>query len=463
MSFFAALAPLGKRRFQQVPDRDEPGNIEPCTTSPASEVDAFDPDSMHGETVTSPGVVSGGLFATENQSGWRGRAPSPPPAAAAITRKEVAEVKRARRGPKADAEQAVGAFIARQPDYQRLTPHIHQQMLDMIVKFGLQFQGRALESFLFADGPMLDFCRNIARFNGTNLAPVKRSKLKMLKTLANECDEYFFCDACCDPSDLSVRDIGNITLTKRGKHNLLMHIDTDEEGMSHKLESLCRDQTSDVLSKLFEFSRKLPEQVKIANLCMDKKKLAHEKSKEQMREQRKVMVERGQCTDEKKAQNMLRGATQFLNRGLFPEIKTSDGAVAKHKDGTPKTRPAIEMAVLANPGKSKQQIYNRGVTSYANEPVHHAMELQRSAVTFRMKSMGMSYLEAHKVVGQSQGIKLAALFGLDEDDPNFVQTLAEICFNQAKGIECFGDQMQQQQEVEEQSAVQAFPPQALRM
>ena len=77
--------------------------------------------------------------------------------------------------------------------------------------------------------------------------------------------------------------------------------------------------------------------------------------------------------------------------------------------------------------------------------------------------MGMSYLEAHKVVGQSQGIKLAALFGLDEDDPNFVQTLAEICFNQAKGIECFGDQMQQQQEVEEQSAVQAFPPQALRM
>ena len=136
MSFFTALAPLGKRRFQQVPDRDDRGNIEPCTPSPASEVDAFDPDSMDGETVTSPGVVSGGLLATAHQSGRRGRAPSPPPAAAAITRKEVAEVKRARRGPKADAEQAVGAFIARQPDYQRLTPHIHQQMLDMIVKFG---------------------------------------------------------------------------------------------------------------------------------------------------------------------------------------------------------------------------------------------------------------------------------------------------------------------------------------
>ena len=67
------------------------------------------------------------------------------------------------------------------------------------------------------------------------------------------------------------------------------------------------------------------------------------------------------------------------------------------------------------------------------------------------------------MVGQSQGIKLAALFGLDEDDPNFVQTLAEICFNQAKGIECFGDEMQQQQEVEEQSAVQAFPPHGLRI
>ena len=113
---------------------------------------------------------------------------------------------------------------------------------------------------------MLDFCRNIALFNGTNLAPVKRSKLKMLKTLTKGSNEYLFCDACCIPSDLSVCDIGNITLTKRGKHNLLMHIATDEEGMSHKLESLCRDQTSDVLSQLFAFDRKLPEQVKIENL-----------------------------------------------------------------------------------------------------------------------------------------------------------------------------------------------------
>ena len=46
MSFFAALAPLGKRRFQQVPDRDDRDDIEPCMPSPASEVDDFDPDSM---------------------------------------------------------------------------------------------------------------------------------------------------------------------------------------------------------------------------------------------------------------------------------------------------------------------------------------------------------------------------------------------------------------------------------
>ena len=124
------------------------------------------------------------------------------------------------------------------------------------------------------------------------------------------------------------------------------------------------------------------------------------------------------------------------------QVKMADGTVATRKGGTPKTMTAIDMALLANPGKTKKSIYSRGVTSFANEPIHHAMELQRSAVTFKMQN-GASYMDAHKQVGQSNGINMGALFGL-EDDPDCVKKIADICFNPAKGIEFFGENMQQE-------------------
>jgi hypothetical protein len=37
---------------------------------------------------------------------------------------------------------------------------------------------------------------------------------------------------------------------QKGKHNLLMHIHTEEEDMPHSLEKICRDKASDVMTKL---------------------------------------------------------------------------------------------------------------------------------------------------------------------------------------------------------------------
>ena len=357
--------------------------------------------------------------------------------------------KKARLIKKADEEQALCKYIEMQPYYKQLNAHMEKEILDMIVQVGRKFEkkeGKVLYDFLFKEGSMHDFCRVVSEINRSKLAAVKRSKMKMLRTLPNEGNEYYVCDTVADAQDLSVRHIASVTLTVKGKHNLLMHIDTEtnsEDGhMSHKLEESCRTQASEVLTKLAELSSKLHDSVNLASMCMDQKKIAYEKSKKQMREQKQIMLTQAEGLSEQKASRMLQGASVQLFKGLFPEVKMADGTVATRKDGTPKTMTAIDMALLANPGKTKKSIYSKGVCAIANEPIHHAMELQRSAVTFKMQN-GASYMDAHKQVGQSNGINMGALFGL-EDDPDCVKKIADICFNPAKGIEFFGENMQQE-------------------
>jgi len=49
-----------------------------------------------------------------------------------------------------------------------------------------------------------------------------------------------------------------------------------------------------------------------------------------------------------------RGAAQFLNRGLFPEKPLADGRASKRK-----TYAGIDMVLMANPEKTKSQIWSR--------------------------------------------------------------------------------------------------------
>jgi len=335
-----------------------------------------------------------------------------------------------RGGPKTEDEQALKEFIAKQPYYQTLSKHIVQQKLDELVNIGLKFNGCGLKMLFFSDGPMIDFCCMIALYNGARKLVVKKSKMKMLKTWVNQHGEYYTCDS-------ELLSAANITLTVKGKHNLLMHIETEEgDDNSHALETLCRNSASDVMRKLSEFSCSLQAGVETVNQCTHKTKTTEEKNQEQNRQQRKIMCDKHGCS-EKQAGQKLRGAAKLLYEGLFPEKKS------KRKNGKPKMHTAVEMVLMANPGKTKKQIHSRGITKFANEPVLHANLLQRSAVTYKM-SKGMDHRKAHMEVGQSNGIDLMALFGFDKDanDQTSTQELAKLCFDKVTGFEHFGRQQQ---------------------
>lgn len=344
--------------------------------------------------------------------------------------------KRAKNGPK-NKQQALREYVVKQPAFQTLTHHIPKEKAEELLAIGLQLQGQGLEIF-FNDGPFVDFCETIALFNGSSKKIVKRSKLKMLNTWTNRNNEHYEYRGDLRPEIVTVRDVGNIVLTAKGKHNLLMHIDTEEEGLAHSLENMCRNLSSDVMTKLFEFSRSLPSQVETVNKYLDLTKATHEKSKQQMREQTKILEERQGCSSGQ-ARRSLQGDAQFLYRGLFPEKKDCDGNTIYRKDNTPITYTAAEMVMKANPQiKSKQQVYSRSIMAFANEPIINATFLQRSAVTARMKR-GEDHRTAHKAVGESKGINLALLFGIPEDDHD---QLADLSFNKSTGIEIFGREQQ---------------------
>ena len=344
--------------------------------------------------------------------------------------------KRGQNGPK-NKQQALREYVVNQPAFQTLTQHIPKEKAEELLAIGLRFQGQGLEIF-FDDGPFLDFCETIALFNGSSKKIVKRSKLKMLKTWTNRNNEHYEYRGGLRPEIGTVRDVGNIVLTAKGKHNLLMHIDTEEEGLAHSLENMCRNLSSDVMTKLFEFSRSLPSQVETVNKYLDLTKTTHEKSKQQMREQMKILEERQGCSSGQ-ARRSLQGDAQFLYRGLFPAKKDRDGGTMYRKDKTPVTFTAAEMVMKANPQiKSKQQVYSRSIMAFANEPIIHATLLQRTAVTARM-NRGEDHRAAHKAVGESKGINLALLFGIPEDDHD---QLADLSFNKTTGIELFGREQQ---------------------
>ncbi len=345
--------------------------------------------------------------------------------------------KRGQYGPK-NKQQALREYVVKQPAFQTLTQHIPKEKAEELLAIGLRFQGQGLEIF-FVDGPFLDFCETIALFNCTSKCIVKRSKLKMLKTWTNRNNEHYeYIGDTPQPQVFTARDVGNIVLKVKGKHNLLMHIDIEEEGLAHSLENMCRNLSSDVMTKLFEFSRSLPSQVETVNKCLDKRKSTHEKSKQQMREQIKILEERQGCSSGQ-ARRSLQGDAQFLYRGLFPAKKDRDGGTMYRKDKTPVTFTAAEMVMKANPQiKSKQQVYSRSIMEFANEPIIHATLLQRTAVTARM-NRGEDHRAAHKAVGESKGINLALLFGIPEDDHD---QLADLSFNKTTGIELFGREQQ---------------------
>jgi hypothetical protein len=344
-------------------------------------------------------------------------------------------------GPK-NKQQATREYVSQQPEFQNLIQHISQEKVQALLdKIGLRFQGQGLE-ILFADGPFLDFCVMIAKFNGTKSVIVRNSKFKMLQTWANRDNEHYDYVGGQRPQVLTMRDMGNIVLTVKGKHNLLMHIDIEEEDMPHSLENICRDKASDVMTKLFELSRSLPSHLETVNKYLKTRNETQEKSKEQFREQIKIMAER-HGVGSMQALRSLQSDAQLLYRGLFPPKKNPDGTTVFRKDGkTPVTHTAAEMVLIANPQmESKKQVYSRSITAFANEPILDATRLQRTAVTARMKQ-GMDHRAAHKAVGESKGINLALLFGVPEDD---VKQLADLSFNKTKGIELFDSTSKREQ------------------
>ena len=329
--------------------------------------------------------------------------------------------KKTRSGPKAEEEQALRTVIGRKPTAEmisrRIGPNLFDRLLD-ICNIGRKFEGSGLRKFLFEPGPMPEFCATIARFNSTECKDVKKSKMKMLKTWQNDNKQFF---------DYDPANPKSIILTVTGKHNLLMHIDTEEDGMSHDMENLFRNELSTHLQDVLELSDDLPRQFMTASNNYETKKARHEDGKVQQRRQRQLMVKHGQAENDMKAMRKLQGATPILSRGLFP------------KKPSGKTYSAVEMVLMANPEKTRKQIYSRTVTAHANEPVLHAMLLQRTAVTFRM-SQGEDYRKAHESVADSGGIDLMALCGLDKNDPASIQKLADLSYNKVAGIEHFGQQ-----------------------
>jgi hypothetical protein len=341
--------------------------------------------------------------------------------------------KQARSGPKADGRSsleklAVRTYIEKQPTSELLSKRIGLKLFDKLLDIGLKCDGNGLKNFAFEDGPMLNFCTEIAHFNRTNLKHVKMSKMKMLETWQNVNDEFYFLS---DPAD--AKSPNNITLTVKGKHSLLMHIDTKEAAMSHELESIFRNLLSGLITEAAaEFCcRHLPKHVETANHNFDNIRVRHLDIKEEQRQQRHLIMT-SQGKTEAQASRCLQGATRLLSQGLFPKKKLPDGSPSD------KTYSAVEMAMMANPGTTKPQIFRKSVTSFANEPVLHAMSLQRSAVTYRMSKKKEDYFTAHQKVGGSGGMDLMRLFGLDEDDPEAVAELADLSYNKVAGIEHFG-------------------------
>jgi hypothetical protein len=341
--------------------------------------------------------------------------------------------KRGQYGPK-NKQQALREYVVKQPAFQTLTQHIPKEKAEELLAIGLRFQGQGLE-ILFADGPFLDFCVMIAKFNGTKSVIVRNSKFKMLQTWANRDNEHYDYVGGQRPQVLTMRDMGNIVLTVKGKH-------IEEEDMPHSLENICRDKASDVMTKLFELSRSLPSHLETVNKYLKTRNETQEKSKEQFREQIKIMAER-HGVGSMQALRSLQSDAQLLYRGLFPPKKNPDGTTVFRKDGkTPVTHTAAEMVLIANPQmESKKQVYSRSITAFANEPILDATRLQRTAVTARMKQ-GMDHRAAHKAVGESKGINLALLFGVPEDD---VKQLADLSFNKTKGIELFDSTSKREQ------------------
>lgn len=178
--------------------------------------------------------------------------------------------------------------------------------------------------------------------------------------------------------------------------------------------------------------------------CRVLAKKAHDQSIEQFRRQNKILCKK-EGTTESQAKNKVRGASQSLYRGLFPEKTKPGGSPVFRKNGSPVTYTAFEMAQPAS-GKSKQQNYRKGLTETANEPVFHAQLLQRSDMTYRMSALNQDYLIAAKEVGASKGIDMMALCGLDKTDPDSTEKLALLSFDKVTGIEHFGKQKQQQQQ-----------------
>jgi len=337
-------------------------------------------------------------------------------------------------------------YVEKQPEYQTLiTAGVANDVLKMIMEVGMKMEGQGLE-VLFEEGSMNEFCHAIAAINRSLPKEVKKSKMKMVKKWKEQgnAQRYFTLD---EGAKLAA---SNIRLTVNGKKNLLMHIDADAEGLSHDIEAKFRDETADVINKVRHFSRGLRSHVQMANECRVANKQVHEESKKQFRQQTKLLCEKEGLT-EKEAMNKLRGLQQFLNRGLFPEKKTPAGERVVRKDGTVVTHTAIEMAQAAT-GKTKVALYKRGLSEIANEPVHHAQHLQRSAMTYRMSARGEDAVTAAKAVGVSGGIDMMKLLGMDESDPESVQKLAAVCYDKVTGIEHFGKQKQQQQQQQLQLA-----------
>jgi hypothetical protein len=280
-----------------------------------------------------------------------------------------------------------------------------------LIEIALNYQGTGLD-ILFQSGPMIDVCNFIAECNESDRSRVKESKMKLLKTWENHRNEFYSCNGALKPS--------NITLTPKGKHNLLLHVDLEQDGMSHKLESICRNQASDMITKLHDVSRKLPQYVDTALRNRLIKETEHEASTQENRKQVQMVCRRENCS-ERCAQNKLRSATQHLYKGVFQ-------------------KPAVDMVTLAT-GKTKKDIYKKGVLAHGNQPLLHVHRLQRSAVTYKMCE-GKHFLEAHKEVGASGGIDMMKLFGLPPNDPDSEKKLAKVCFNREMGYEMFGRNQQ---------------------
>jgi hypothetical protein len=168
------------------------------------------------------------------------------------------------------------------------------------------------------------------------------------------------------------------------------------------------------------------------NQSKDKKQM-HSESKVQWNNLKKTMASTQGCS-EQKAARYLQGASSILYGGLMPEKKDSDGRPVLNKDGATKKYSATEMAMRANPDKSKKQVTRNGLQALANAPLNYATLLQRLAVAHNM-SKGTGYREAHKKVAESGAIDVVKLFGLDDlDDPD-CQEFADLMFNPSKGIE----------------------------